>query len=237
MRVCIKRVIVIIALCVIALPVFAQTQTPIREQRDTMRNEAREAASARKQIEQRQAEFKSMVSAKREEAKASIDKKRADLRQRLQNIHDERKKKTVERIDAQIDALNERWTSHFSTILDRLEIIVGKIEERITQEEQRGSDISTVKSMVAEAKSAIVASRTAVVSQAGKTYSIAVSTEETLREETGKTRKELHRDLVIVRDTVLRAREMVHVAAVALAQVTKKEPNQATTTQATQNIQ
>ena len=55
------------------------------------------------------------------------------------------KKKLVEKIDAQMDALNERWTDHFSNVTDRLEVIVVKIEERTAQAETRGRDGSGVK--------------------------------------------------------------------------------------------
>lgn len=234
-----RRAIVIIAICAVALPVFAQTQPPLQDRRDALKNEVRVAAkNVREQMEQRQTEFKEMMSAQRAAVKRAIDAKRVDLRQRLQAIRDERKKKSVERIDAQMDALNARWTDHFSNVLDHLETIVVKIEERVAQAETRGRDVSAAKTAIADAKTAIAASRTTVVTQAGKTYGITVTTEDALRAEVGKARKALHNDLAAARDMVKGAREAVHAAAVALAQAVKEENRQATTTPAAaQNTQ
>lgn len=234
-----RKIIIIIALCAITLPVFAQTQDSVRERKTAVKSEARAVAeNMREQMEQRQAEFKEMLGAQRSAVKSSIEAKRADLRQRLQTIRDEQKRKTVERIDAQMDALNERWTNHFSNVLDRLEGIVEKIEERMAQAETRGRDVSAVKAAISEAKSAIAASRTAVAAQAGKTYAITVTTEDGLRTEVGKARKALHDDLAAARDTVKSARDAVHGAATALAQAVKAENQQATTTpEAIQNTQ
>ena len=231
-----KKAIIIFAVCSVALPVFAQTQPSMRDQSDVLENERQGVIeSIREEIEQRQAEFKEMMATQRAVVKTGIDAKRADLRKRLATIRDERKKKLVEKIDAQMDALNERWMDHFSNVTDHLEVIVVKIEERTAQAETRGRDGSGVKNAVADAKSALAASRTAVATQAGKTYSIAVSTEDALRVEVGKARKALHDDLASVRDTVKNAREAVHKAAVALAQAARAENRQATTTPSAAN--
>lgn len=234
-----RKIIIIIALCAIAVPVLAETRDSVRERRAAVKSEARSVTeNVREQMEQRQAEFKEMLSAQRSAVKSSIEAKRADLRQRLQTIRDEQKRKTVERIDAQMDALNERWTNHLSDVVDRLEGIVGKIEERIAQAETRGHDVSAAKAAISEAKSAIAASRTATATQAGKTYAITVTTEDALRAEVGKARKALHDDLAVARDMVKNARDAVHGAAVALAQAVKTENRQATTTsEAVQNTQ
>lgn len=229
-----RKILIIIAVCAIALPVFAQTEVSLQEKRAAVRDEIRVMAeNTRTQIEQRQAEFREMMSEQRAALKNKVEKKRADLRQRLLDIRDERKRKIVERVDARMDALNERWTGHFSDVLDRLENNIEKIEGRIAQAEARGRDVSAAKSAIIASKAAIAASRTAVASQAGKTYVITVSTEDVLRVDVGRARKALHDDLVLVRDTVQGTRDAVHAAAVALAQAVKTGNEQATTTQAT----
>ena len=231
-----RKIIIILAVCAIAVPVFAQTQPSVGTRLDALKKENQDVIeSMRGEMKQRQAEFKEMMAVQRIAVKRSIDAKRADLQKRLATIRDERKKKLVEKIDAQMDALNERWTDHFSNVTDHLEVIVVKIEERTAQAETRGRDGSGVKNAVADAKSAIAASRTAVATQAGKTYGIAVSTEDSLRVEVGKARKALHDDLASVRDTVKSAREAVHKAAVALAQAVRAENRQATPTPSAAN--
>lgn len=222
---------------VIVAPVFAQA-LPQSSPR-TVRENTRQGITTAKNIfheeaQRRQEEFKTMMEGQREALKKQIEKKRTELRQRLQTIRDEQKRKAVEKIDAHMDALNERWTGNFSHVVEQLENILGKITERAAQEGKKGRAVVAVDTALSGAKDSIATSRSAIVAQTGKTYAMSISTEEGLRTDVGKTRKVLHDDLVAVRETVKNARDAVHNAALALAKVLKDaEEKQATTSSST----
>ncbi len=74
------------------------------------------------------------------------------------------------------------------------------------------------------------AARAAIEAQAGKTYSISVTTEQKLKEAAEAARKALHDDLNKVKEAVKAAHEAVRKAAVALAQIPRVDEDAATTT-------
>ena len=91
-----------------------------------------------------------------------------------------------------------------------------RIGSRADKAEANGRDVSSVRTLITEATGAINAARQAIQEQSGKTYIIAVNTEEFLKTDVGRTRQALHTDLVKVRQVVFAARDAVRKAAVAL---------------------
>ena len=106
-----------------------------------------------------------------------------------------------------------------------------RIDARVAKAEERGLDVSAVKTAEEAAKRAIASAREAVRAQAGKTYTAAVNTEGTLKRDVGSARQALHADLKKVEAVVKAAREAVRKAAVALAQIPRiDEPSSPTST-------
>ncbi len=228
-----KKLIVIASSLMLALPAAAQivpTQN-IRQQIQDTRQSAGELKAAAKAdfeakrmeaknlMEQKKAEFKNKVETARTELKTRIETKKRELKTKLAKIKDERKKQVVEKIDGQLDELNKRRMDHFSQVLEQIEKVLDKISGRTAKAEANGRDVSAVKSAISEAQNSIAASRSAVQTQAVKTYTITITTENALRQDVGKARQALHADLVKVEDTVKAAREAVRKAATTLAQI------------------
>ena len=141
----------------------------------------------------------------------------------MEKIKDESKKKTVEKIDQQIDSLNSKMTQHFSGVLDKLGEMLIRISERADKASiERGLDVSSVRSAIEKANTVIASARLAIETQSGKTYVIKVTTEKTLKADVGKARQALGTDLTKVRDAVKAAQSAVKDAAVALAQLVVK---------------
>ncbi|MDP3993918.1 MAG: hypothetical protein Q8P75_02995 [bacterium] len=197
---------------VLALPVAALEDAT--STRSVDRVEAR-----RETIEQRRTEFEGRVEQRRADLKTRIEQKRAELRERLQTIRDENKRRIVERIDRQMDALNERMLKHFEAVLNKLEGILSRISDRADRAESNGSDVSSVRSAITEAQDKIAAARSAITNQTGKTYTIEITGEERLKVDVGSARRALHSDLVKVRETVKAAHAATKNAATALAKV------------------
>ncbi|MBI4085895.1 MAG: hypothetical protein HY433_01465 [Candidatus Liptonbacteria bacterium] len=191
-----------------------------RENIQDMRQNARERrAELKTQMQEKREEFKKTIEAKREELKNEIEARKEALKIRLKAIKDERKKLAVERIDDGLGKMNARMTAHFTDVLDKLADVLGRIVSRTDKAADGGLDVSAVRTAVTEAESAIASARSAVAAQAGKAYSITVTTEDTLRADVGGARKALHDDLKKVQDAVKAAREKVRKAATTLAQI------------------
>ena len=202
-----------------------EVRTNVQETRDEIKARTREATEAfKKETEQKREELKTKVEQKREELKTKVETKREDLKKRLEKVKDERKKQAVERIDKQIDELNDRLLKHYLSVLDKLGGVLVKISERADKAEERGVDVAAVRTAIDKANSAISAARAAVETQSGKTYTIQVSTEEGLKNDVGRARQTLHNDLAAVRLVVKAAHEAVRQTATTLAQLPRPTP-------------
>ena len=199
---------------VLALPATAleDNATSTRSMEDLME-------TRREAMQQRRTEFDERVEQKREDLETRIEQKRAELKERLRRIRDENKRKIVERIDRQIDALNERLLKHFTGVLNKIEGILSRISDRADRAESNGSDVSSVRSAITATQDKISAARTAIINQTGKTYTIEVTGEERLKVDVGLVRQALHSDLTRVREVVKAARAAARDAATALAKV------------------
>jgi hypothetical protein len=162
------------------------------ESRQTRKNEQLEKArEQRKKVEE-------AAKKRREEIKAKVESKREELKEKLESIKDENKKKIVEHLGEMMASKNEKWTSHWNTVLTRLTEILAKVEER-------GGDVALAKAAITEAQAAVTA-------QSAKTYTISVTTEAKLREDVSPTATQFKADLKATQEKVKDAREAVHAA-------------------------
>lgn len=210
-----------------------KTGTTTQDKRQELRkNNLKNREELKQRVDERKEELKIRVEEKREELKNKIDKKREELKKKLEKIKDEKKGQALERIDRQIDELNRRLLDHYLNMSNKLSDVLIKISERADKAEERGIDVSAVRTAIDKANSAIEAIKVAVETQAGKTYTIQVTTEDNLKTDVGRARQALHNDLASVREVVKTAYELVRSAATTLAQLPKPTttPKSETTT-------
>lgn len=216
MNIILRAFIAVILSAIFAFPVAAQTPNlgqVTRERQQVIRQEKREIREKTRQ------ERKEVRKDRQEVRSQKIETARQELKEKVQGVREARKKKIVENIYEQVNALNERLTNHFSAVIDQIEVVLGRIENRADKAEANGLDVLAVRAAITEAKDAITASRSAIDAQSEKVYTFEVTGEETLRQDIGVARQALHSDLVQVRQTVVAAREAARKAAVALAQI------------------
>lgn len=196
-----------------------ETNREIQEMREEASGEMQGIRqTTRMRVEDERQEMLQRMEQIRETLRTRIEAKRVELRNKLKNIRDTRKSQTVEKIDKSMDDLNERMTDHFLSALDQLENILVRIGERADRSEESGVDVSSVRSAIETARDAISEARTAIESQAGKTYNLAITTEDKLKTDVGKARQQLHDDLKSVFELLKSARNAVHDAARAFAE-------------------
>lgn len=172
-----------------------------------------EKAAMRAQYETERMEKLEALKAKKEEMRETMAAKKTEmqvqLKERLQVIRDNVKLKTAERIQERLTMINENRTEHFRKILERLTMIIDKIQTRTDKAKSEGKSTADIESAIAAAKSAIDSAIAAVEAQSGNTYEISVTDESTAREEIKATSDDLHEDLKQTRETVKSAADAV----------------------------
>jgi len=181
-------------------------------------------------LQENQQEWRALIRERREKTKELINARRETLRNRLQEKIEANKQKIVERIYDRVNALNERMTDHYLAVVEKLEKVLEKIESRTAKAKLNGLDVSNTEEAINEAYEAIEKAREAIGYQAERVYAPDITTEENLRQDVGKIRKELHSDLVSVRELVKIAFMAVKNAAVSLAQIPKVDQLEVSTT-------
>ncbi len=144
---------------------------------------------------------------------------RSEFRTRLSTVRDGKKKAILDRTDKRIVEINANRTGIMTRHLTKIEEILNKIETRAQQVEKRGKDISAVKAAIVTARATILSARSAVATQAAKTYTIDVTTEDKLGAAVSSTRTAFAKDLQAAHQSVVTARKSVRDVLKALANV------------------
>lgn len=129
----------------------------------------------------------------RQEMKDAIAAKKAELKTRIETIKDQRKKAVVERIDIKLSAVNEKHTSRFAKVLENLQLILNKVTVQ---------DTTTAQTAIEEAQKAVEV-------QAGKTYTITITSESNLKQNVGTVTSQLRQDLVATHKLIIDAKQAI----------------------------
>ncbi len=178
----------------------------------------------------REREVKENLQEKRAQLKTSIDAKRVELKTRLAKVKDANKQKILERVYDMLNKLNEKLTAHFSNVLEKLQNILDRAEER-ARNKLSAEAMARVQVEIEAASSAITEAQAAVAAQASQSYTITITDETKLKGAVGEARKMLHDDLKAVEEKVRAAREAVREVLIAIAQEHKVEASATATTE------
>jgi cytoskeletal protein RodZ len=127
----------------------------------------------------------------------NTEARRAQFKQRVATVKDEKKRQILEHLDIQMNALNTRATAAMTNHLERIQALLNKIKERVP----------TVDTAAAQAK--IDTAKAAVETQAGKVYTIEFTGENAIRAGASEAKTKFRQDLKTVRDLVQAARQAV----------------------------
>lgn len=177
------------------------------------------APEMKKIIEERREEFKQQLEVRKEDMKKKLEAEKVRLNEKLKTIKDERKKQTVQKVNGELQALNARKLEHYSNVLNQIEEVLKKVGTRVDNAAARGLEVGTVRTNMTAVETAIAQARAAIVTQSAKVYTVTVTTEGNLKNDTGATRQVLQKDLSVVQNLVKAAHDALRKAAVSLAQV------------------
>jgi hypothetical protein len=189
---------------------------------DRMETMKEKNLEAKEQMQLRKEEFKDRVEENRADLKSRITEKRENLKDRLEQFKDQRKARLVERIDQQIDQLNERLTNHLSDILDKFDGLLTRIENFAND---HGINSDQVAETISDAHTAVERARNLIAEQAGKTYALTITDEETVKEEVGEIHQLFRTDMKIAFDAVKAAQQAIREAAVAVGSAVESSPS------------
>lgn len=194
-------------LLIAAYPALAEDATSSTTNRDASRD-ARKATiqdrvETRKNIAQQRID--TGITAMREK----IASKEAALKLRLETFKDKRKSQIAERVNTNLNKINQNQTSQMLKHLDRMSAILDKLEARVNRPTPDIKDPAKALAAIADARSAIASASAAVSAQAEKDYTIEVSTEAKIRQDAQSQREQLHTDLKAVRTQVIDAKQAV----------------------------
>jgi len=189
-----------------------------KEKREERRNEFESIINSAKE---KREEFRIELDNKKEEIKLKAETIRANFKEDLKKVKDENKKIATEKIMSGVQLLNTKLTTNFSEKIEKIENVLVGIESRIAKAENRGLDVSSVKTMVEKAKESISVARDSISSQSAKVYEVNITGEETLKAEMKNLKEEFKKDIDTVKEKVKSAFTAVKNTAEALAKIPK----------------
>lgn len=130
-----------------------------------------------------------------------IQQKRAENKERIQEIRNDRKQKVVSNIAARFSHVKSKWVANWTRYLDRLE----KISEKIEQEFGSFDSLEVANASIQEARDLVEAME-------NKEYAIEFESEETLREDIKLTVDEFKSDMQTTMASVRQAKSDLQAA-------------------------
>lgn len=208
----------------------------LNAERQAIQNFRQVTSSTRQEFLQQEAQirqnFQNAIKAERERVQNKISAYKEKLKSRLSELKNQAKAREVRNIDDALLNLNNQMVDRFTNALNQLSEVLDRIQTRIDSASSRGLNVTTVTADMTAARTAISNVSVAVQAQAAKVYEISISTssivESTsststpdipLRNDVKTVRNALRSDLINLENQVKSARDLVHKAAVDLAQI------------------
>lgn len=135
--------------------------------------------------------------------------KAATLKTKLQTFKDQRKAVVAERVNTNLNNINQNQTAQMQKHLDTMSGILDKLEARVNKGTPDIKDPNKAKTAIATARGAISSASAVVSAQAAKDYTIQLTTEAKVRIDAKTQRDNLHKDLLATRKTVQDAKQAV----------------------------
>lgn len=132
--------------------------------------------------------------------RAKIASREAMLRARLQKFKDQRKAEVAQRVNTNLNRINQNQTQQMLKHLEKMTTILNRLEDRVNK---------GTKEAIASASASIAQATSAVQTQALNDYTITVISEATVRANAKASRDRLHTDLLAVRKLVIDAKQAV----------------------------
>ena len=146
--------------------------------------------------------------------KEKVASREAAMKAKLQAFKDKRKAEVAERVNTNLNRINQNQTAQMLKHLEKMSMLLDKVEARVNQ--------SAAKDAIAESRAKITAATEAVKTQAAKDYTLTVTSESAVRKDAESLRTQLKTDLMAVRKQVIEAKQSIS-NVIRVAKGMKKE--------------
>lgn len=211
----------LLAAAVLIKPVKAVDSTsstaPKRVEKVQQRIETR-----KDKIETRVASKEAKMTERVDQMKAKMASREAAFKAKLEAFKDKRKAQVAERVNTNLNKINQNQTSEMLKHLERMSSLLDKLEGRVNKGSSDIKDSQAAKAAIGSARTTISTTTAAVTAQAGKDYTINVTSESKIKADVQGVRNQLKTDLQAVRKQVIDAKQSVS-NAVRIARGQPKE--------------
>lgn len=138
-----------------------------------------------------------------------IASKAALLKTRLQAFKDQVKASLAERINTNLNMINQNQTRQMQGYLDTMTNILDKLETRVKQPTPDIKDPAAAQAAITSARAVIATASASVAAQAQKDYTIQVTSESRIKLDAQLQRDKLKTDLLAIRKAVIDAKQAV----------------------------
>lgn len=172
---------------------------------------------------------KEKVTQRKEDIREKAASREAALKAKLQTFKDKQKATIAEKVNTNLNKINQKMASEMLKHLTRMSEILVKLETRVNAKTPDIKDVSSAKEAIASASAAINSAKEAVGAQSEKDYTIIVTSEGKIRQDAQNMRKQLHTDLQALRKLVVDAKQEVSNAIRVAKSVKVEVPKEGTT--------
>lgn len=144
-----------------------------------------------------------------ESLKEKIASRAAVLKTKLETFKDKNKAAIAERINTNLNNINENQTARMQKHLGTMSAILDKLEAKVNKSSPDIKNPTAAKTAIAEAKANIASSSAAVTAQSQKDYTITVTFESRIKNDIKSQRDKLNTDLFNIRKMVIDAKQSV----------------------------
>lgn len=162
--------------------------------------------------------------------KEKMASREAALRLKLDAFKDQRKAAVAQRVNTNLNRINQNQTAAMQKHLDNMSSILNKLETRVNSGSPDIKDPTQARTLIASARATIATTSAAVKLQSEKDYTIVVTSETKIKADATAQRQQLHKDLLALRKQVIDAKQSVsnavRVAKSGKLDIPKKEATQ-----------
>lgn len=169
-------------------------------------------------------------------SRESTEARTNEFRTQIQNITDSRKSAVVQSISDKIADSNLRLITTMLDALDKLTIILDRVENNATMLNTSGLDTTTLLRSIVDAENAIEKAKEGLSEQIEKEYAADLSNEANLRTSIANMVSEYRADITAVFGLVSEAKESVQIA-ITEAKALSENPSRQATNSANINIE
>lgn len=207
-----KASVILVGLSMLATvyPAFAQNTPTSTATKPDFRQSATTGAAARNQIvQERIGILKENVSDKIEALREKIASKEAALKTKLQAFKDRKKADLAERVNINLNKINQNQTTAMKKHLDKISAILDRLEARVGSGKPDIKDPTAARTAITAARAAIASASAGVSAQSLNNYTIQVTSEGRIGLDAKIQRDKLHTDILAVRQLVIDAKQSV----------------------------